>query len=50
MPWCLELVEAKRGGQLARTGGLRLEEALNIARQIVDALDAAQERGIVTAI
>jgi Tol biopolymer transport system component len=44
----LELVEGETlADKLARTGGLRLEETLNIARQIVDALDAAHERGII---
>ena len=32
---------------VARVGGLALDEALGIARQITDALDAAHEQGIV---
>ena len=48
----LELVEgqtlAQKLDEAARssTPGLRLKEALNIARQIADALDAAHEKGI----
>src|SRR4051812_14777671 len=46
----LELVEGQTLAQkLAshRPKGIKLDEALTIARQIVDALDAAHERGIV---
>jgi eukaryotic-like serine/threonine-protein kinase len=48
----LELVEGKTlaerlGAEDARGQGLPISEALTIARQIADALDAAHERGIV---
>src|SRR4051794_30133521 len=48
----LELVEGetladKLDGEEARGKGLPIPEALGIARQIADALDAAHERGIV---
>ena len=48
----LELVEGetladKLAGEEARGKGLPIPEALAIARQIADALDAAHERGIV---
>ena len=44
----LELVEGETlAERVARTRGLRLEDALAIARQIADALDAAHEKGVV---
>src|SRR4029453_1951191 len=46
----LELVEGETlADRIARTGskGLTVKEALDIARQIADALDAAHEKGIV---
>jgi eukaryotic-like serine/threonine-protein kinase len=45
----LELVEGETlAERLARSGGqLRLKDALDIARQIAEALDAAHEKGIV---
>ena len=44
----LELIEGQELGQHIRQGrGLPVSEALAIARQIADALDAAHERGIV---
>jgi serine/threonine-protein kinase len=46
----LELVEGETlAGRIGRSGskGLPIKEALDIARQIVDALDAAHEKGIV---
>src|SRR5262245_22955959 len=43
----LELVEGPTLGDRLRTGPLPLREALTIARQIADALDAAHEKGIV---
>ena len=44
----LELIEGEDLGERIRPGrGLPVEEAVAIARQIADALDAAHERGIV---
>ncbi len=43
----LELVEGKTLAARLSHGALRVADALPIARQIVDALDGAQERGIV---
>src|SRR5438132_6649090 len=43
----LELVEGPTLGERLATGPLPFAEALPIARQIADALDAAHERGIV---
>ena len=43
----LELVEGPTLADRLATGALPIAEALAIARQIVDALDAAHERGIV---
>ncbi len=44
----MELVEGSGLGELMRPGaGMRVAEAIAIARQIADALDAAHERGIV---
>jgi len=43
----LELVEGPTLADRAAHGALRIDEALSIARQIADALDAAHERGIV---
>src|SRR6516164_2498001 len=43
----MELVEGPTLAESIRQGHLRLEEALAIARQIADALEAAHEKGIV---
>ena len=43
----LELVEGTDAGRSARAGPLPLDEALPIARQIAEALEAAHEQGIV---
>src|SRR5437667_12737733 len=43
----LELVEGPTLADRMREGALPLEEALAIARQIADALEAAHERGII---
>ncbi len=42
-----ETLEARLARRSARGSGLDVQEALTIARQIVDALDAAHEKGIV---
>src|SRR5438552_3096800 len=43
----MELVEGPTLAERIQEGAVPLEEALNIARQIADALDAAHEKGIV---
>ncbi len=43
----LELIEGETLGERVRRGALPLGEALVIAKQIADALDAAHEKGIV---
>src|SRR3954451_6072512 len=43
----MELVEGKSLADRIAAGPLRLDEALTIARQIADALEAAHEKGIV---
>ncbi len=43
----MELVDGPTLGERLREGTIPLEEALAIARQIADALDAAHEKGIV---
>jgi serine/threonine protein kinase len=43
----MELVEGEDLAQRLSRGPTRVKEALHIARQVVDALDAAHERGIV---
>ena len=43
----MELVEGPTLGERIREGALPLDEALAIARQIADALEAAHEKGIV---
>ncbi len=43
----LELVEGPTLAERIRTGALPVEEALNIAKQIAEALEAAHERGII---
>src|SRR5687768_11621520 len=43
----MELVDGETLADRIRNGPLRLEEAVPIARQIADALEAAHERGIV---
>src|SRR5215831_13227207 len=43
----MELVEGATLAERIKTGALSLEEALPIARQIADALEAAHERGII---
>jgi Tol biopolymer transport system component len=42
----MELVEGSTLGERIKKGAISLEEALAIARQIADALDAAHEKGI----
>jgi serine/threonine-protein kinase len=43
----MELVEGPTLGEKLERGKLSLEESLQIARQIVEALEAAHEKGIV---
>jgi serine/threonine-protein kinase len=43
----LELVEGETLAERIQRGPIRLSEALSIARQIADALEAAHERGII---
>jgi eukaryotic-like serine/threonine-protein kinase len=43
----MELVEGETLGERIQAGGLPLEEALSLARQIVAALEAAHDKGIV---
>ena len=43
----LELVEGADARRAARAGPLPLDEALPIARQIAEALEAAHEQGII---
>src|SRR5215831_14239740 len=43
----MELVEGETLADRIRRGPIALDEALGIASQIVDALDAAHERGII---
>src|SRR6516225_9238547 len=43
----MELVEGPTLAERIKTGAVPLEEALPIARQIADALEAAHEKGIV---
>src|SRR5215471_11559294 len=43
----MELVEGEDLAEHIARGPLRLDEALSIARQVADALEAAHERGIV---
>src|SRR5262245_14984097 len=43
----MELVEGPTLGDRIREGALPMEEALAMARQIVDALEAAHEKGII---
>src|SRR5689334_16401267 len=43
----MELVEGATLDNRIRLGALPMDEALNIACQIVDALDAAHERGVI---
>jgi len=43
----LELVEGRTLAELIRQGPLPIDEVLPIARQIVDALEAAHEKGII---
>ena len=43
----LELVEGPTLAERIREGALPIEEALNIARQIAEALEAAHEKGII---
>ncbi len=46
-PWSMELVEGPTLAERIKEGAMPLDEALPIARQIADALDAAHEKGIV---
>jgi serine/threonine protein kinase len=43
----MELVEGPTLAERLQSGRLALDEALNVARQIADALEAAHEKGIV---
>jgi serine/threonine-protein kinase len=43
----MELVEGETLAELLKRGALPMEEALGIAKQIADALEAAHERGII---
>src|SRR5215469_2049029 len=43
----MELVEGPTLGDLIRQGAIPLEETLEIARQIAEALEAAHEKGII---
>ena len=43
----MELVEGPTLAERIKQGAIPLEEALRIARQIADALEAAHEKGIV---
>ncbi len=43
----MELVEGQTLAERIKEGAIPLEESLNIARQIADALEAAHEKGIV---
>src|SRR4029077_2815270 len=43
----MELVEGPTLAERLRCGALPLSEALGVARQIADALDAAHEKGII---
>ena len=43
----LELVEGRRSPIASRRGRFRVDEALPIARQIAEALEAAHEQGII---
>ena len=43
----MDLVEGETLGQRLKRGALPLDDALKIGRQIIDALEAAHERGIV---
>jgi Tol biopolymer transport system component/tRNA A-37 threonylcarbamoyl transferase component Bud32 len=43
----MELVEGETLGQRLKRGALPLDDALKIGRQVIDALEAAHERGIV---
>jgi len=43
----IELVPGETLAELMQRGPVPIDEAMNIARQIVDALDAAHEKGIV---
>ena len=45
-PTLAEMIEAPTGGPEAKASGLHLTEALAIARQIAEALEAAHEQGI----
>src|SRR5947208_927717 len=43
----MELVEGPTLAERIREGGMRLEEALPVVRQLADALEAAHEKGVV---
>jgi serine/threonine protein kinase len=43
----MELVEGPTLAERIKSGAIPLEESLNIARQIIDALEAAHEKGII---
>jgi len=43
----LELVEGETLAQRLKAGALQLDEALTVARQMADALEAANEKGII---
>jgi serine/threonine protein kinase len=43
----MELIEGPTLSERIKQGAVLIEEALAIARQIADALEAAQEKGIV---
>ena len=43
----MELVEGQTLGERIKTGSILVEEALAIARQMAEALEAAHEKGVI---